>query len=219
MEEGKLVMKAQFRLLDSSKDIQNKILQALLPDVISLMNTAVGTIKRDLPDLVISSISAAPEYQSLVAGNLQYELGIPDPINKVGGLIDIWSKNIQYNYAKPTISNNKIISKFSASMIKADFSDVLYTDYAYVQDYSRGYSLPWLEWLLLQGNAVIIPAHQVILGPNPNSRTGYAIMRNVGSGYWKVPAEFAGTIADNWITRALEAVSPKIQALVERAFS
>jgi len=212
-------MKVQFKLLDTSKDIQNKILQALLPDVVSLMNNAVSVIKKNLPDIVLSGISAAPEYQSLVGGNLQYELGIPDPANKIGGLLDIWAKNIQYEYTKPTLSNSRIISKFSASMIKADFSDVLYTDYAMVQDYSRGYSLPWLEWLLLNGSATIIPFHQVVFGPNPNSRTGFAVMRNVGSEYWKVPSEFAGTIADNWITRSLESVSPNIQQLVERAFS
>lgn len=212
-------MKVQFKLLDTSKDIQTKILQALLPEVVSLMNNAVSMIKKNLPDIVLSGITAAPEYQSLIGGNLQYELGIPDPISKISGLLDIWSRNIQYEYTRPILSSNKIISKFSASMIKADFSDVLYTDYAMVQDYNRGYSLPWLEWLLLMGNAVIIPSHQVVFGPNPNSRTGFAVMRNVGSGYWKVPAEFSGTISDNWITRSLESVSPQIQQLVERAFS
>jgi hypothetical protein len=212
-------MKIQFKLLDSSKNIQNKILQAIFPDVVSIMNNAVLTIKKNLPNIVLSGITSAPEYQSLVSGNLQYELGIPDPMNKIGGLLDIWMKNIEYNYIKPTLSNNKITSKFSAMMIRADFSDVLYTDYAIVQDYNRGYSLPWLEWLLLRGNSVIIPSYQVVFGPNSSSRTGLAIMKNIGSGYWKVPAEFAGTLDDNWITRSLESVSPKIQELVERAFS
>lgn len=212
-------MKIQFKLLDSSKNIQTKILQAIFPDVVSIMNNAVLTIKKNLPNIVLSGITSAPEYQSLVSGNLQYELGIPDPMNKIGGLLDIWMKNIEYNYIKPTLSNNKITSKFNAMMIRADFSDVLYTDYAIVQDYSRGYSLPWLEWLLLKGNSVIIPSYQVVFGPNPSSRTGLAIMKNIGSGYWKVPAEFAGTLDDNWITRSLESVSPKIQELVERAFS
>lgn len=211
-------MKASFRLLDSSKDIQNKILQALLLEIESVMNSAVSVIKKELPTIVFSGITAAPEYQSLVSGNLQYELGIPDPINKISGLIDLWTNNIQYSYAKPIISGAKIISKFSASMIKVDFSDVLYSDYATVYDTARGYSLPWLEWLLLYGNTTIIPGYQVVIGPNPSSRTGYAVMRN-STGFWKVPSEFSGTISDNWITRSLEKIGPDIDSLLQRALS
>lgn len=211
-------MKAYFKLLDSSKDIQTKILQALLPDVEQLVNNAVSLIKRELPNIVFSQIIAAPEYQSLVSGNLQYELGIPDPINKVSGLIDIWSNNIQYSYIKPTISGPKITAKFSASMIKVDFSDVLYSEYATVYDTTRGYSLPWLEWLLLYGNTTIIPGYQVVFGANPRSRTGFAVMRS-SADFWKVPSEFAGTISDNWITRALEKTAPGIEDLLQRALS
>jgi hypothetical protein len=210
-------MKLRFKLLDSSKTIQNKILQTLLPDVTSYLDATITKIKNQLPGIVFSEIEAAPEYQSLSGGILQYELGIPDPGNKLSGLINIWSNNIVYNYKQPSISNNKIIAKFSASMIRVDLSDVLYSDYAYVQDVVRGYSLPWLEWLLLYGNSVIVPNFQVVLGPNSNSRTGFAVMRNFGSGSWKVPSEFAGTMNDNWITRSIANASDKIYSMIEGA--
>lgn len=212
-------MKISFKLLDSIADIENKILDALLPDTQQLMNNAIIVIKKELPNIVAKSIQASPEYDSIMSGNLQYELGIPDPNNKLFGLIEIWSKNIEFSYKKPSISGNKIRSSFSASMIKIDFSDVLFSEYAYVQDTVRGYSLPWLEWLLLYGNTTIIPNYQVVIGPNINSRTGNAIMRNVNQGFWKVPAEFAGTISDNWITRALEKIEPDINNLLQRALS
>lgn len=212
-------MKIQFKLLDSNKTIESKILNALLPDVAQYVNTAITHIKRDISNIVMSSIASSPEYASLISGNLQYELGIPDPMNKIAGLIDIWTRNIQYEYKKPSISNNKIISKFSASMIRADFSDVLYSEYAVVQDMSRGYNLPWLEWLLLNGNATIVKDYQVIIGPNSRSRTGFAIMRNNPATYWKVPSEFAGTINDNWITRAIESASSQIDNLLQKALS
>lgn len=211
-------MKIQFKLLDSTKDIQNKILQSLLPDIIKYMDKVSVTIQKDIPNIVKSAIASSPEYQSLMGGILQYELGIPDSTNKLSGLLDIWTTNIDYQYIKPYISNNQIKSKISASMIKIDFSDVLYTDYAIVRDIQRGYSLPWLEWLLLNGDSTIVRNYEVILGPNKNSRTGFAIMRNTGK-YWKVPSQFSGTISDNWITRAIESASSTIINLLERALS
>jgi hypothetical protein len=131
-------------------------------------------------------------------------------------LLEIWSKNIQINYSAPKISNNMIRGSFSASMIRVDFSDVLYSDYAIVYDSLRGYSLPWLEWLLLEGNKTIIKNQNVVLGPSRSSRTGFALMRESPTS-WKVPSEYAGTITDNWITRALDNGQDSINEAIEKA--
>ena len=83
-------------------------------------------------------------------------------------------------------------------------------------DSLRGYSLPWLQWLLLDGTKVLIDSHQVVIGPNLRSRTSMAIMRP-GSG-WSVPNEFAGTQNNNWLTRAIDSSSDSINNLLKRAF-
>ena len=102
-------------------------------------------------------------------------------------------------------------------MFKLDFSDVLGTDYASVYDTVRGYSLPWLQWLVFYGNIPIIDDYQVVMVNTRASRTGRAIMRKSG-GSWRVPSEFSGTMADNWITRAIESKSAEINSLLERSF-
>lgn len=114
------------------------------------------------------------------------------------------------------MSSVGIKSSFSANLIKSDFTDVLGADAALVQDNIRGYSLPWLEWLLLEGNRTIIPTQSVVIGPNPRSRTGMAIMRESTQG-WNVPSEFAGTINDNWITRAIDDAAQDVNNLLNRA--
>ena len=119
-------------------------------------------------------------------------------------------------YDVPKINGNTITSKFSISMIKADYSDVLGSDYAQMTDSVRGYSLPWLQWLLLDGTKILINNHQVVIGPNSRSRTSMAIMRP-GSG-WSVPNEFAGTQSNNWLTRAIDSSSDSINNLLKRAF-
>lgn len=206
------------KISETNKVIETNILQALLPDIKQYMLNGVLTVKKTLPIIILSSITSSQEYQSLISDQLKYEFGIPDAINKINSIISIWIKNIQYEYKEPSIKGSQIKASFTAQMIKSDFSDVLGTDYAYVNDSLRGYSLPWLEWLLLDGTKTIVKNYQVVLGQNRVSRTGMAIMRQSASSGWSVPSEFAGSIADNWITRAIDRSEPQILALLEEAF-
>jgi len=182
------------------------------------MNNGVSTIKRELPNIIKTAIENTPEYSSILSGKLKYEFGIPDSSIKLNNLIDIWIENIRYPYMKPTIMRNKIKSTFEVNAIRVDFAEVLYSNDALVIDNIRGYNLPWLEWLLLEGNKTIISKQEVVIGPNNFSRTGNAIMRDSNKS-WKVPAEFSGTVTNNWITRAIDGVEGNIQSLLDRAFS
>ena len=211
-------MKINFQILENDQQINKAVMSALLPEVISFMNNAISTIKRELPDVLQNAIMNTPEYSSLLNGKLKYEFGIPDSNTKLSGLINTWIDNIRYPYMKPTIVGNKIKSTFEANAIRVDFAEVLYSDDALVIDTIRGYNLPWLEWLLLEGNKTIISKQEVVIGPNKFSRTGNALMRNSNKS-WKVPSEFSGTITDNWITRAIDGVEGNIQSLLDRAFS
>lgn len=211
-------MKFSIKLLDSAKDIEQKILRAMLPEVVATMNSGMSKLKNNLPNIIRQAIINTPEYESLALGKLRYEFGIDNVDSKLASLVNVWSTNIKYIYSAPTIVANRIKGSFSANMIRADFSDVLYTDFAAVVDTVRGYTLPWLEWLLLEGNKTIVRNYEVILGPNRASRTGYALMKK-SSRSWKVPSEFSGTANDNWITRAIDRAEPNIQQLLDEAFS
>lgn len=211
-------MRLSLKLLDSAKEIQSKILNALLTEIRTSIDSSISKIKQELPIIVTRAIENSPEYNSLLNGKLKYEFGIDNSSSKLAKLITVWSTNIQYDYKPPTIQGSKIKSSFSANMIKADFSDVLYTDFAVMVDILRGYSLPWLQWLLLEGNKTIIKNYEVVFGPNPYSRTGLAIMQP-SKRSWRVPSEFAGTQTDNWITRAIDSANGDIQKLLDGLFS
>jgi len=208
-------MKLSLKIIENNKDIYKNILAALLPEVTSYMNNAIDIIRYELGNIIKQYILNSPEYSSIVGGDLKYELGLIDGYSKIEGLIDFWTKNIQYEYNRPAIRNNMIRSSFSAKLIRSDFSDVLGSEYAHMTDNFRGYSLPWLEWLLLNGTAIIIDDYQVTMGYNKHSRTGGAIMTTGGS--WRVPSQFAGTIGDNWITRSIESASADIDNLLKKA--
>lgn len=209
-------MNISIKLLDSNSEIYKKILDALLPQITQYMNGVVQKLKFEISPIIEQAIRNSPEYEAILVGKLKYELGIPDPSVKLEGLIDIWLNSIEYNYNKPIISNNKIKSSFSVNMIRIDFSDVLSTDFAKVVDTIRGYELPWLQWLLLDGTKTIISDYEVLFGQNRASRTGFAIM-TPSNNSWRVPSNYAGTIGDNWITRAIDSASPQIQNILDKA--
>ena len=180
------------------------------------MDKAVQKLKSGISSIIEQAIRNSPEYEAILVGKLKYELGIPDSSVKLEGLIDIWLNNIEFQYNKPIISNNKIKSSFSVNMIRTDFSDVLSTDFAKVIDTVRSYELPWLQWLLLDGSKTIISDYEVLFGQNKASRTGLAIM-TPSNNSWKVPSSYSGTIDNNWITRAIDSVSPQIEELLNKA--
>jgi hypothetical protein len=203
------------KLMESNSVIQSKIVNALLKDCSKFMNNSMSYLKNKISDLVYNSIINSPEYMSIVGGKLRLELGIPDGQSKIDGLLNVWISNIVYEYSPPTIVNNRIKSQIKIYAIKSDFSDVLGSSYSYVVDNDRGYSLPWLEWLLLDGSKIIVSDYDVLFGPNSRSRTGFAVMTPSSNG-WKI-SEYNGTIGDNWITRAIDRVGPEIDKILEGA--
>jgi hypothetical protein len=203
------------KLLDSNSAIQSKIVNALLKDCRKFMSNSMVYIKSQMPNVIYNNIINSPEYMSIVGGKLRLELGIPDGQSKIDGLLNIWISNIVYEYSPPTIISNKIKSQIKIYGIKSDFSDVLGSAHSYVVDNERGYSLPWLEWLLLDGTKTIVSDYDVLFGPNSRSRTGFAVMTPSSTG-WKV-SEYNGTRGDNWITRAIDRAGPEIEKILEGA--
>lgn len=211
-------MKLSISILESNIEINAAILNGLLPQVNKYMDWGIGIIKNELPQIISNSIMNSPEYQSLLSGELRYEFGISDPGPKLAGLVDIWANNIHYTRMKPTITGDRIRAFFAANTMRVDCADVIYTDYALVVDGTRGYTLPWLEWLLLDGNTTIVDNYEVVVGANKYSRTGKALMKP-SSKSWKVPSLYAGTASDNWITRAIDSVTNDIDNLLNKAFN
>ena len=210
-------MKFDLKLIESNGEISKNILKALIPDIDQYMKNSLQYIRSNLPSLIIEILENSDTYSALVGGQLQYEFGIPDPESKLNEILNIWTNNVIINYKSPSINSSQIKASFSVSIIRADFSDVLSNDAALVIDSLRGYSLPWLEWLLLEGNKTIVKNQQVVLRPSRFSRTGMALMQESNKS-WKVPSQYAGTISNNWITRAIDDNEGVINNFLTKAF-
>ncbi len=209
-------MNFTFKLLDNDKSIRQKILTALADQI----NTAFSKASRDaaveIQSIVKQSIEAEGEYLSLISGQLKYELGIPNP-SIVDQIVDIWVKNINVNTKKVAVKASSLAGGFSISMIKSDYSDVLGAAGATITDPETGSFVPWLEWLLLRGGDILVKDYEVLLGPNPRSRTGMAVMVSSKKDY-RMPAKFAGTESNNWVYRAISRLDDtKMQNIIRVA--
>lgn len=202
-------MKLSLKLVESDSQINTMILDNIRTYIQPKFVQAINNVSNRLPDIVGDAIKSQPEYQSLTNGDLKFELGVPDASSRVEEIISIWSRSLRVNYGSIKSSGRGLSASFSVDMIPEDYSDILSSDAAMVTDSVSGITIPWLEWLLLEGGKILVKNYTVKLGPNNRSRTGFAIMVSSDQN-WRVPPEFAGTKNNNWITRALEPIENTI---------
>jgi len=169
-------------------------------------------ITDQLRQMIRESLVATPEYQSIVQGKLRAELGIPNSSARIISIIDTWVNNIVV-----TVKSSKSpFLEIKIGMIQSDYGDVLSlpaAEYAYNSQRGGG-TIPWLKWLLLEGDKRIVTRYEFSSNPR-GSRTGMGIMIAKDRGAWQVPAQFSGTAVNNFATRAFDNIENKIDKIVE----
>ncbi len=207
-------MKFSLKVTESEKDISKLILDHLTNQINKIIDKALPTIIQNIQTLVKESLISEPEYASLKAGTLRAEFGISNTEN-VDLVIDAMVSTINITRNPIKSNNNGLTGGFKLTMIKSDdINGLIYTDIGSVNDSEKGYSLPWLEWLLLQGNKTIIKNYSVSYTSNPRSRSGLALMIESNSN-WRVPSNFSGTQSNNWTTRAISKINDKIIEVIQ----
>jgi hypothetical protein len=206
-------MKFSLRLLETDNQIAKLIMDELKIILDKAINKALPTISSQIKILVSESLRNQPEYSSLMTGTLKAELGIADATS-INSVIDALIETLSVQRNAITVTNKGLSGGFVLTMMKSDdLNGVIYADIASVKDAS-GYSLPWLEWLLLKGNEILVKNYEVSYFPSPYSRSGMAIMIPSSSS-WRVPPQFAGTENDNWTTRAINSVEDSVYKIIQ----
>lgn len=209
-------MQLKVKLIQSNSAIRTAMLNALMSDVNQTVNKSLPTIETGIKNIVEQAIKTEPEYDSLIGGILRYEFGIAD-VTSVDKVIQLLVDTLTINKQPITITGAGLRGGFKVTMIgQADLSNAINSGYGVVTDLRRFYNLPWLKWLLLEGTRPIVKNYEVQLGANPESRTGYAVMIESEGVNWAVPAQFAGTASNNWITRALSRCEKNITKLIQQ---
>jgi len=210
-------MKDVIAKIQLESGFSSKFKKDVLREVTKKIKNKAPKIKITITDLlrkaVREALVATPEYQSIVQGKLRAELGIPESDIRIATIIDTWINNIE---VKVKTGTSPLLS-INIGIIKDDYGDVLSLPSAqYTYNSQRGQGeIPWLSWLLLEGDKRIITKYEFSSNPR-GSRTGMGIMVSKERGFWQVPPEFSGTSVNNFATRALGDIQNVIDSIVEQ---
>jgi len=112
-------------------------------------------------------------------------------------IIEVWVQSLFVTLKPIKIVGDSIQGGIQIGIFKAGWVDVLRRRTANFTTEKKE-NLPWLEWLLLRGDQVIISDYHIAPG---RGRAGGQIMVQKGS--WSVPVEFRGTDDNNFANRAV----------------
>lgn len=190
------------------------VLAELARQLDSSLRRAAILVKATLPAFVEQALTVSPEYQSLLGGRLQAELGVPRPEVVVRSIVQAVASAAEVVAVPVAVRGDSLSGGLRVSLLRVGLSEVLgAADGSLVS--AAGFTVPWLEWLLTGGDEVLVFDYQFVPGDFVGSRTGLGVMHRGGG--WRVPPEFAGVVTDNWLTRALNAAAPALQSLLTAA--
>jgi hypothetical protein len=204
-------MPITIKLLDSIRSVEGKVNAAIAEQANSLMGRNSEKTKSKIHAFVERCVAEQPEIDSLKAGgqgSLAAQFGIP--AGQESSVTDsIVAAIVAATKVNITRFNRQLQGKIEISFQPADFANLLALPGGSVNT-NLGVKLDWLHWLLQEGNRVIIVGYEYVSNNNGRSRGG--VMRTGES--WRVPTQFAGTLEDNFITRAFANREKELQGLL-----
>lgn len=180
----------------------------ILQDVASRLNNWLNGLRtRILPPLenrLFLTLSSEPEGISLQGGSLQGELGVTKPVEAIRTISRIIILNMLWEIRPVTVLGGRIKGGLSIGLLRTDLSEILSLPVGtFVSE--GGSRINWLEWLLTQGVSPQVRGYRFNPQGKATSRTGLGTMSKAKFGVnWRVPAFFAGTSTNNWVTRGLD---------------
>lgn len=194
---------------ESSSLIKKRMARAMQKEVNRVFKKAVGFVKVDLKADVSGWIFQSPEMQSLMTGTLRGDFGIIDPAPKVMTIAASIQESVEVRWSP--VDGSLRGSPLVVEVQPSHLLNVLGAIPPIVTE--NGYSLDWIEWLLLKGDSPVVFDYHVEEGPF--GRTGDAHM--VAGGTYSVgraDPTYTGTVDDNFITRALQGKESEIERLI-----
>lgn len=199
------------RIIESNSQIEKKINSLIAKESTSILNKKKNLIRQRIVSIVTQAIASSPTLNSLSYGDLKYDFGLEfDPSEQIIAAV---VSSIRLSIS-PVVYKGKSFSGGIKLYIQPSTYNNLLTLSIAEQDIESGETIPWLEWILLKGDSVIVYDYSVEYGPY--GRSGGAKM--VQGGVFKVNPVHSGTRDDNFITRALSRVSDDIAKAIMEEF-
>ncbi len=204
-----------------TKTEEEKLLKSGQEQIIQQIHDRIQNNKKRIINLIQQYVSrnirTAPEVKALESDyKFRYDLGVhkEEVVEVINQMIDIINTNIFFDIS---FGARRDYVRLNIGLVERKYENILAIRAAYFTS-SGAFHIPWLRWLLFEGDRFIITTHHVIYETTkdditknerprsfPSSRTGGAIMVKPGS--FRIPPQWSGTIYDNFITRAVEGIN------------
>ena len=202
--------------METESQISKLILDEIRKVVDEVLLKSTSSIVSMVRDIFTDAIINSETWTSLRNGRLRAEFGLPEDVeDRLKDILEIWLRAIKIDYKQTVIRHDRLTGGITLTLLDTTWNDVL-SSQASVIFTKVGQALPWLEWLLVMGDKVIIKDYKVITKMTPASRSGMAIMTKTYTGRWRVPPEFSGSINNNFVTKIMDDIADKINNIIER---
>lgn len=203
-------------LIDSDSKIRSMIIDEMVKYINSKAKSAIPNIVLELSVLIENELRKTLVYKETQVGVLNALLGFKKgkERNIMDGIIAVIAKEIKVLFTP--FKNNRglfIDGGYEVYMIDSEFKKALSHSLAFTLN--KGDKLPWLEWLIKEGDKIIIKKHKVVIKPTTYGRSKEALMveSNLGPG-WRIPSQFTGVENLNWITKAFKGNTASADAIL-----
>lgn len=179
--------------------ILDRVVQkVMLQELSKHIQKHIGKLHNDIRKKVVIAVRNSPTYIELASeGKLAGHMGLP------AGQAAAIMEEILNTFCED-IHVNLVHDRLIIEVGLATFSKILALS-------SASHRIPWLDWLLLKGDRVLIDDAHIIFIPNAGrSKQAIMIKSDTQQNFWRVPPEHAGTIEDNFITKAIAQLVPEI---------
>jgi len=201
------------KIVKTNKQIERLMVQALAKEGQYALKNASRRIKTRVKNIVYDAINDCPEIQELSRhdGKLRLDFGLssdptPEIINGIVNSVFVEVKRI-------TASGGRLKGGITIGVQPVGAAN-LFSLPESVQEIETGGYMPWLQWLLFEGDRIIIQNYGVEYKPGAG-RTGGARMIEEAAPF-RVDPRYSGTIERNFITRALYPFIPAINKTIRQ---
>lgn len=195
---------------------QNAVFRCLGEHLTATIDRATPSIVSGVRDEVKKVLESSVAYASLNTGDLWHIMGLEAPSKATQAIVDAVVNSVTLTNLGVRVAGSDLRGGLRITVLKADYSEVLGLKESSFSS-ENGHRVPWLDWLLTGGTKELISDYTYLGKPLPDySRTGIGIMVRSRRG-WSMPSEWAGTSADNWITRGLETLEPAMALILQSA--
>lgn len=205
--------KLKSTIVESNDEIIKRMLKVVSLNLSLAMYVCQKEIEIAVKGLLSDAIKAQPEYTNLIYGDLRYEFGLLNAFARLDAILNTIIQSVQVEIKNIQVRGSGFTGGLTINAVRSGYVDLLsLPESSFLTE--KGVQLDWLEWLLLEGNDVIIADYRFRRINTPRSRTGGGLM--IKGGDWSVPSRFSGTVRNNFITRAIDDIQEPIKKVVKK---